>query len=58
MSKNLKYLVIAMPILTVVVWLIWVLLLPSIREHFLHTVSTKVEQNILKNKKRRKSIKS
>lgn len=55
MHKNLKYLV--MPILTVVVWLIWVLLLPSIREHFLHTVSTKVERNILKNKKRRANSK-
>jgi hypothetical protein len=55
MNKKSTYLVLglAMPLLTVLVWVIWVLLLPSIRAHFLHSVSTKVERNILKNKKRR-----
>jgi hypothetical protein len=55
MHKNTKYLVfgLTLPLLTAIVWVIWVLLLPSIREHFLHTVSTKVERNILNNKKRK-----
>lgn len=55
MSKNSKYIAFALflPLLTAVVWVIWVLLLPSIREHFLHSVSSQVERNILKNKKRK-----
>jgi hypothetical protein len=57
MNKNVKHLaivsVILLPVITVLVWVIWALLLPSFRDHFLHTVSTKVEKNILKNQKRR-----
>jgi Na+/proline symporter len=52
-SKTFKYLAfaLAMPILTALVWVIWVLLLPALREHFLHTVSNKVERKL--NKKRK-----
>ncbi|QXO13205.1 membrane protein [Arthrobacter phage DevitoJr] len=55
MSKNTKYVAFALflPVLTAVVWVIWVLLLPSIRDHFLRSVSHKVERKILKNKKRK-----
>ncbi|UUG69291.1 membrane protein [Arthrobacter phage ScienceWizSam] len=55
MSKNTKYVAFALflPVLTAVVWVIWVLLLPSIRDHFLRSVSKKVERKILKNKKRK-----
>jgi len=57
MNKNVKHLTIIfailMPIITVFVWLIWALLLPAFRDHFLSKVSEKVEKNILKNQKRR-----
>jgi len=57
MNKNVKHLTIMfailMPVITALVWVIWVLLLPAFRDHFLHTVSEKVEKNILKNQKRR-----
>jgi hypothetical protein len=53
MNKNVKHLAIALPLLTLVVWVVWVILRPSIREHFLSTVSEKVERNILKDKKRK-----
>lgn len=51
-SKHLAiFFAIAMPILTLLVWVIWVLLLPSFRGHFLSTVSRKVERKL--NKKRK-----
>jgi hypothetical protein len=57
MNKNVKYLAtilaILMPILTVLVWVAWVLLRPSFRDRFLDKVSKKVEGNILKDPKRR-----
>ncbi|ASM62324.1 hypothetical protein SEA_NIGHTMARE_48 [Arthrobacter phage Nightmare] len=55
MSKNTKYVAFALflPVLTAVVWVVWALLLPSIKDHFLRSVSKKVERNILKNKKRK-----
>ena len=54
-TKSSRYIAIffaiALPILTVVVWVIWVLLLPAFRDHFLNTVSRKVERKL--NKKRK-----
>lgn len=51
-SKHLAiFFAIALPILTIMVWIIWVLLLPAFRDHFLNTVSRKVERKL--NKKRK-----
>lgn len=52
-SKNFKYLAfaLALPLLTAVVWVVWVLLLPSFRTHFLNAVSKKVERRIQKKRK-------
>ncbi len=51
-SKHLAiFFAIAMPILTILVWVIWVLLLPAFRDHFLNSVSRKVERKL--NKKRK-----
>lgn len=53
-SKHLAILLaIALPILTVVVWVIWVLLLPAFRDQFLNTVSRKVERKLNKKRKTR-----
>lgn len=53
MNKHYILLAILFPVLTAVVWVIWVLLLPGFREHFLNVVSSRVERSILKNKKRK-----
>lgn len=52
-SKNFKYVAfaLALPLLTAIVWLVWVLLLPSVRIHFLNAVSKKVERRIKKKRK-------
>jgi hypothetical protein len=56
-TKTFKYLaLIIVPILTIVVWVIWFLLLPQFRGHFLKTVSSVVERNFTTKKRKSKGL--
>lgn len=54
-TKSVKTLaLILVPILTIVVWVVWVLLLPQFRGKFLSAASSLVERNLTS--KKRKSV--
>jgi len=55
MNKNLKYVAfaLALPVLTVVVWLIWVFIIPAIKDRFLYVVSSHTEKLIYGEPKRK-----
>jgi hypothetical protein len=58
MNKNtIAYIAIALalPVLTVVVWLIWVFVLPAFKNHFLNIVSSRVEKILYGEQKKRKT---
>jgi len=54
MNKNFKYLaLIALPLITVIVWLIWKFMIPTMQQNFLDKVSARVEKALYPSKKRR-----
>lgn len=54
MHKNFKYVALIMlPLLTIMVWLIWVFLIPAFKKDFLERAGRFVDKTILTEKKRR-----
>jgi len=54
MHKNFKYLsFIALPLLTIIVWLIWKFMIPAMKQDFLDQVGQRVEKLLYPDKKRR-----
>lgn len=57
MNTKLKYVaLIVVPFLTIIVWAIWFLMLPSHRGHFLKAVSSLVERNLTTKKRKSKGL--
>lgn len=57
MNKNFKYLAfaIALPLLTLIVWLVWTFMIPAMKNHFLNSVSRRVEKMLPKERRSKKS---
>ncbi|QFG09341.1 hypothetical protein PBI_STAYER_46 [Arthrobacter phage Stayer] len=57
MNTKLKYVaLILVPILTIAVWVIWFLMLPSHRGQFLKAASSLVERNLTTKKRKSKGL--
>lgn len=53
MNKNVKYLAIILPLLTLIVWVIWIFVAPQLKQQILDFASQIFEKRIHPEKKRR-----